>query len=56
LASLARTIPGSIGRGDLAGLTDWFDGWTARKLKASDKTGVILDPLADKVLLVVVFR
>jgi cardiolipin synthase (CMP-forming) len=38
-----------------AGLTDWFDGFTARKLKASGKTGVILDPLADKILLVVLF-
>jgi cardiolipin synthase (CMP-forming) len=39
----------------LAALTDWFDGFTARKLNASGKTGVILDPLADKVLLVVLF-
>ncbi|HEX4750742.1 MAG TPA: CDP-alcohol phosphatidyltransferase family protein [Bryobacteraceae bacterium] len=39
----------------LAGLTDWFDGWAARKLKASGKTGIIFDPLADKILLVVLF-
>lgn len=39
----------------VAGLTDWLDGFTARKLNASGKTGVILDPLADKVLLVVLF-
>jgi cardiolipin synthase (CMP-forming) len=39
----------------LAGLTDWLDGFTARKLNASGKTGIILDPLADKVLLVVLF-
>jgi cardiolipin synthase len=39
----------------VAGLTDWFDGYAARKLNASGKTGVILDPLADKVLLVVLF-
>lgn len=38
-----------------AGLTDWFDGFAARKLKASGRTGVILDPLADKILLVVLF-
>jgi cardiolipin synthase len=38
-----------------AGLTDWFDGFAARKLKASGKTGVILDPVADKILLVVLF-
>ncbi len=39
----------------LAGLTDWFDGFAARKLNASGKTGVILDPLSDKILLVVLF-
>lgn len=39
----------------LAGLTDWFDGWAARKLNASGKTGIIFDPLADKILLVVLF-
>ena len=39
----------------LAGLTDWFDGFAARQLKAGGKTGVILDPLADKILLVVLF-
>jgi cardiolipin synthase len=39
----------------LAGLTDWFDGWTARKLNASGKAGVIVDPLADKILLVALF-
>lgn len=39
----------------VAGLTDWFDGFAARHLKASGKTGVILDPLADKILLVIVF-
>ena len=38
-----------------AGLTDWLDGFAARKLGASGKTGVILDPLADKILLVVLF-
>jgi cardiolipin synthase len=39
----------------VAGLTDWLDGFTARKLNATGKTGLILDPLADKVLLVVLF-
>jgi cardiolipin synthase len=39
----------------VAGLTDWLDGYTARKLDAAGKTGVILDPVADKVLLVVLF-
>jgi cardiolipin synthase len=39
----------------LAGLTDWFDGFAARHLNAAGKTGVILDPLADKILLVTLF-
>jgi cardiolipin synthase len=38
-----------------AGLTDWLDGYAARKLGAKDRLGIILDPLADKVLIVVVF-
>ena len=38
-----------------AGLTDWFDGFAARRLKAADKLGVVLDPLADKILLVTLF-
>ncbi len=39
----------------LAGISDWFDGWAARRLKADGHLGVILDPLADKVLLVTLF-
>jgi len=39
----------------LAGLTDWFDGYAARLLRVSGKLGVILDPSADKVLLVTLF-
>jgi len=39
----------------LAGLTDWFDGYTARKLGVSGKFGAVLDPLSDKILLVIVF-
>jgi cardiolipin synthase len=38
-----------------AGLTDWLDGYAARKLGMINHLGVILDPLADKVLMVVVF-
>jgi cardiolipin synthase len=38
-----------------AGVTDWLDGYAARKLGVQNQLGIILDPLADKVLLVVVF-
>jgi cardiolipin synthase (CMP-forming) len=39
----------------IAGLTDWFDGYVARRLKVTGQTGVVLDPLADKLLLVTLF-
>ncbi len=39
----------------LAGASDWLDGYAARKLGVSDHLGVVLDPLADKVLMVAVF-
>jgi cardiolipin synthase len=38
-----------------AGLSDWFDGFAARRLKSTGPLGVVLDPLADKVLLVTLF-
>ena len=39
----------------IAGVTDWLDGWTARKFRVSGGIGVVLDPTADKVLLVTLF-
>jgi cardiolipin synthase len=39
----------------LAGVSDWFDGFAARRLNSAGHVGVILDPLADKVLLVTLF-
>jgi cardiolipin synthase len=39
----------------VAGLTDWFDGFAARRLHVSGRIGVILDPFADKTLLVTLF-
>jgi cardiolipin synthase len=39
----------------IAGLTDWLDGYAARRLGTGGKAGVVLDPLADKALLVVLF-
>jgi CDP-diacylglycerol---glycerol-3-phosphate 3-phosphatidyltransferase len=34
----------------VAALTDWYDGWIARKLGYSTRWGKFLDPLADKIL------
>jgi cardiolipin synthase len=34
-----------------AGLTDWLDGWLARRLKQVTRLGQYLDPIADKVML-----
>ncbi len=39
----------------IAVLTDWFDGWYARKYNAESKIGKLLDPIADKALVLVVF-
>ncbi len=34
----------------IAVLTDWYDGWHARKYKSVSKFGMFIDPLADKIL------
>ncbi len=34
----------------IAAVTDWFDGFLARKLKQTTRFGAFLDPVADKVL------
>lgn len=38
----------------LIGITDWFDGWYARKFNKSSKFGAFLDPVADKICVSVV--
>jgi cardiolipin synthase (CMP-forming) len=38
-----------------AGVTDWIDGYVARRLGAMSKIGSYLDPAADKLLLVIAF-
>lgn len=34
----------------VAALTDWYDGWVARKYGSMSRWGMFLDPLADKIL------
>ncbi len=34
----------------VAALTDWYDGWVARKFGTVSRWGIFLDPLADKIL------
>ena len=39
----------------IAGLTDYFDGFLARKYNATSQIGEILDPVADKILIIFLF-
>lgn len=39
----------------IAIITDWFDGWYARKYNQVTKLGKILDPIADKALVLISF-
>src|SRR6185503_6314128 len=34
----------------VAALTDWYDGWVARRYGSMSRWGKFLDPLADKIL------
>ncbi len=54
--AVAFVMPGDMARivaflvFAIAGLSDWLDGFAARKLKAGSDFGRMLDPIADKVL------
>ena len=39
----------------IAGTTDWFDGFFARRYNSASDLGRLFDPFADKVLLISVF-
>ncbi len=45
----------ALGVGFLAGVTDALDGFVARRLQAFSRFGAALDPVADKVLIMVSF-
>ncbi len=57
--AIAFVIPGEAARlvaflvFVMAGVSDWLDGFAARKLKAGSDFGRMLDPIADKVLVAV---
>jgi CDP-diacylglycerol--glycerol-3-phosphate 3-phosphatidyltransferase len=42
--------PASAGIFALAGITDWLDGYLARKLGQTSRFGAFLDPVADKLM------
>src|SRR5581483_2345735 len=57
--AIAYVLPGDVARIIafvvflIAGVSDWLDGFAARKLKAGSDFGRMLDPIADKVLVAV---
>lgn len=52
---LRENYIGALGIGILAGLTDALDGFFARRLGALSRFGAVLDPIADKILIMVTF-
>ena len=59
LFAIAFVLPGDLARITaflvfaVASVSDWLDGFAARKLKAGSDFGRMLDPIADKVLIAV---
>jgi len=57
--AMAFVLPGDLARAiavlvfAIASISDWLDGFAARKLKAGSDFGRMLDPIADKVLIAV---
>jgi cardiolipin synthase len=57
--AIAFVLPGEVSRivafliFVVASISDWLDGFAARKLKAGSEFGRMLDPIADKVLVAV---
>lgn len=49
----AAAMPWAFGLFTIAALTDFFDGWLARMLNAVSPLGKMLDPIADKVMVIV---
>ena len=39
----------------IAGITDYFDGYLARRYESTSEIGEILDPIADKILIIFLF-
>ena len=39
----------------IAGITDYFDGYLARRYQSTSEIGEILDPIADKILIIFLF-
>lgn len=48
-ASTERAYHWAFGLFALASISDFFDGWAARKLECESNLGVFFDPLADKI-------
>ncbi len=49
-----RTPPVAVGLLCAAGISDWLDGWAARRLGQESELGRLLDPICDRVFAVTV--